>query len=51
MSLAHDEDAAGPDKAMHFTLTFSNLKSKDSTFIPGMLADCERATSKLALSS
>jgi hypothetical protein len=46
MSLAHDEDAAGPDKAMHFTLTFSNLKSKDPTFIPGMLADCGRATSQ-----
>jgi hypothetical protein len=45
MSLAHDEAASGPDKAMHFTVTFSNLKRKDVTFSPGML-DCGRPPSK-----
>jgi hypothetical protein len=49
MSLAHDEGASRPDKAMHFTVTFSNLKRQDVTFIPGMLVDCGRAPSKTSL--
>jgi hypothetical protein len=47
MSLAHDEAASGPDKAMHFTVTFSNLKREDVTFTPGVLVDCGRPASKI----
>jgi hypothetical protein len=46
MSLAQDEAVSGSDKAMRFTVTFSNVKSEDVTFVPGMLADCGRPTSK-----
>jgi hypothetical protein len=46
MSLARDEGAAGPDKAMHFTVTFSNMQREDITFVPGMLIDCGRVPSK-----
>jgi hypothetical protein len=50
MSLAHDEDASGgPGKPMDFTVTFSNTKREDVTFIPGMLVDCGRAPSKTSL--
>jgi hypothetical protein len=49
MSVAHDEGASGPDKAMHFTVAFSNTKREDVTFIPGMLVDCGRAPSKASL--
>lgn len=45
MALAHDEAVSGPDKAMHFIVTFSNLNKKDITFTPGML-DCPRPPSK-----
>jgi hypothetical protein len=34
MSMAHDEAASGPDKTMHFTVIFSNLKHHDVTFAP-----------------
>jgi hypothetical protein len=40
MSLARDEATSGPDKAMHFTVTFSNLRSEDLTFSPGTLVLC-----------
>jgi hypothetical protein len=46
MSLAHDEATAGPDKAMHFTVTFSNLRSEDLTFSPGTLVLCGGTPSK-----
>jgi hypothetical protein len=46
MSLPRDEDAAGPDKAMHFTVTFTNMETADVTFVPGMLVDCGRVPSK-----
>jgi hypothetical protein len=46
MSLAHDEGASGPDKAMHFTVTFSNLRSEDLTFSPGTLVLCGGTPSK-----
>jgi hypothetical protein len=49
MSLAHDEGASGPGKALDFTVTFSNTKKEDVTFIPGMLVDCGRAPSKSSL--
>jgi hypothetical protein len=49
MSLAHNEGASGPGKAMDFTVTFSNTKREDVTFIPGMLVDCGRAPSKTSL--
>jgi hypothetical protein len=49
MSLAHDDDASGPGKAMDFTVTFSNTKGENVTFIPGMLVDCGRAPSKTSL--
>jgi hypothetical protein len=45
MSLAHDEAASGPDQAMHFTVTFSNLEDHDVTFAPGML-NCLKPPSK-----
>jgi hypothetical protein len=45
LSLAHDQAASGPDKAMHFTVTFSNLKRKDVTLNLGIL-DCLRPPSK-----
>jgi hypothetical protein len=45
MSLAHDETASGPDRALHFTVTFSNLKHHDVTFAPSML-DCLKPPSK-----
>jgi hypothetical protein len=46
MSLAHDEGASGPDEAMHFTVTFSNLRSEDLTFSPGTLVLCGGSPSK-----
>jgi hypothetical protein len=45
MSLAHDEAASGPDRALHFTVTFSNLTHNDVTFAPGML-NCLKPPSK-----
>ena len=39
LSLAHDQAGSGPDKAMHFTVTFGNLKRKDVTLNRGVL-DC-----------
>src|SRR5262245_40220850 len=44
MSLTHDEGASGPEKAMHFTVTFSNLRNEDVTFSPG--TSCGRTPSK-----
>lgn len=46
MSVAPDEAATGPDKAMHFKVTFSNLRSEDLTLIPGTLIACGMAPSK-----
>ena len=46
MSLARDEGASGPDKAMHLIVTFSNTKREDVTFIPGTLVDCGVVPSK-----
>jgi len=46
MSLAHDQGASGPDKATHFTVTFSNLRSEDLTFSPGTLVLCGGTPSK-----
>lgn len=46
MSIAEDKAASGPDAAMHFTITFSNLKSEDLTFIPGTLVACGMTPSK-----
>jgi hypothetical protein len=46
MSLAHDEATSGPEKAMHFTVTFSNLRSEDLTFSPGTLVLCGGTPSK-----
>jgi hypothetical protein len=34
ISIAPDETTSGPDKAMRFKITFSNLRSEDLTFIP-----------------
>jgi hypothetical protein len=45
ISLAHDETASGPDQAMHFTVTFSNLTQHDVSFPAGML-DCINPPSK-----
>jgi hypothetical protein len=45
MSITHDQAASGPDKAMHFTVTFSNLKRKDVTLNLGVL-DCGSPPSK-----
>jgi hypothetical protein len=45
MSLAHDQAATGPDKAIRFTVTFNNLTHHDITFAPGML-DCLKPPSK-----
>jgi len=46
MSLGHDERTSGPDKAMRFTVTFSNLRSEDLTFSPGTLVLCGWTPSK-----
>ena len=46
ISIAPDEAVSGPDKAMHFKVTFSNLGSEDLTFIPGTLALCGMTPSK-----
>jgi len=46
MSIAPDEAATGPDKAIHFKVTFSNLRSEDLTFIPGTLIACGMTPSK-----
>jgi len=46
MSIAPDEAASGPDKAMHFKVTFSNLRSEDLTFIPDTLIACGMTPSK-----
>jgi len=46
MSIAPDEAASGPDKAMHFKVTFKNLRTEDITFVPGTLIDCGRTPSK-----
>jgi len=46
MSITHDEAASGPDKAMHFIVTFSNRTSRDLTFIPGTLVLCGMTPSK-----
>lgn len=45
-SVAHDDSASGPDKAMHFIVTFTNRTSEDLTFIPGTLALCGMTPSK-----
>jgi hypothetical protein len=45
ISLAHDEAASGPDKALHFTVTFSNLEEHEVTIAPGML-NCLKPPSK-----
>jgi hypothetical protein len=44
--IAPDEAASGPDKAMHFKVTFSNLRREDLTFIPGTLVLCGMTPSK-----
>jgi hypothetical protein len=46
MSIAPDEAASGPGKAMHFKVTFSSLRSEDLTFIPGTLIACGMTPSK-----
>jgi len=46
MSIAEDKAASGPDAAMHFTITFSNVMSEDLTFIPGTLIACGMTPSK-----
>jgi hypothetical protein len=46
MSIAPDEATSGPDKAMHFNVTFRNLRSDDLTFVPGTLVLCGMAPSK-----
>lgn len=46
ISVAPDEAASGPDKAMHFKVTFSNLRSEDLAFIPGTLVLCGVTPSK-----
>ena len=46
ISIAHDDAASGPDKAMHFIVTFSNRTSEDLTFIPGTLVLCSMTPSK-----
>jgi hypothetical protein len=46
VSIAPDEAASGPDKAMHFKVTFSNLRSEDLTLIPGTLIACGMTPSK-----
>jgi hypothetical protein len=48
LSLAHDQPASGADKAVHFTVTFSNLKRKDVTLNLGVL-DCGSLRQKPAL--
>ena len=48
MSMAHDKAASGPEKAMHFKVTFSNLRSEDLTFIPGTLMRVGRLLPKQA---
>jgi hypothetical protein len=49
MSIAHDEAASGPAKAMHFKVTFRNLKGEDLTFIPGTLVFCGVTPSRTSL--
>ena len=44
--IAPDEAASGADKAMHFKVTFSNLRGEDLTIIPGTLVDCGTTPSK-----
>ena len=46
MSIAPDEAASDTDKAIHFKVTFSNLRSEDLTFIPGTLIACGMTPSK-----
>jgi hypothetical protein len=46
MSIAPDEAASDADKATHFKVTFSNLRSEDLTFIPGTLIACGMTPSK-----
>jgi hypothetical protein len=46
MSIAPDEAASSPDKAMHFNVTFKNLRTEDLTFIPGTLIACGMTPSK-----
>ena len=46
MSIAHDDAPSGPDKAMHFIVTFTNRTSEDLTFIPGTLIACGMTPSK-----
>jgi len=48
MSIAPDEAASGPDKPMHFKVTFNNLRSEDLTFIPGTLIACGMTPSKIS---
>jgi hypothetical protein len=49
MSIAHDEAASGPAKAMHFKVTFRNLTSEGLTFIPGTSIFCGVTPSKTSL--
>lgn len=46
ISIAHDDAASGPDKAMLFIVTFSNRTSEDLAFIPGTLVLCGTTPSK-----
>jgi hypothetical protein len=46
ISTAPGEAISGPDKAMHFKVTFSNLRSEDLTLIPGTLVLCGMTPSK-----
>jgi hypothetical protein len=46
MSIAHDETATGPYRAMHFIVTFSNLTSGDLSVTPGTLVNCGTKPSK-----
>ena len=42
----HNEAARGPEKAMQFTVTFSNLTTEDMSVSPGTLIDCGRNPAK-----
>jgi hypothetical protein len=46
ISIAPDEAAPGPDKAMRFKITFRNLRSEDLTLIPGTIIACGMTPSK-----
>jgi len=46
MSIAPDDAASGPDRAMRFSVTFTNLRNEDLTFVPGTLVLCGMTPSK-----